>query len=500
MEDPHGFLRPHADGMILDEPQNFPDIFPYVQVYTDKRNKPGQYLISGSQNFLLNEKISQTLAGRVGILELLPFNYNEIFYFGSLSEIIFKGGYPRLYNNDISPADFFSSYIQTYVERDLRQIKNISNLNQFQKFLQLCAGRVGQKVNYSSLGNDCGLSTPTTKEWLSILETSYVIYTLPPYSININTRMCKMPKLYFHDTGLLCNLLRINSVGDLSDHYAYGSIFENFVINEFLKTQCNNGERKNLYFLRDSKGREIDCYIPGLEKNLLYEIKSSATFNGDFVKSILYYKDKIPKSEGVLIYNGDSSFEFKGIKVYSAESMEPIDSSLMIFEKIVNDLKVGKVQSIDKSYVEQEVSKSTGTARIKIDVINLVYKRIQNRRIIICQKSGWWSDVNDEGMEEKLKKHYQNKDRIDLDELCDIINYIPVSNIPEEDRTFMRKVLSSWDATKECLSKLINEGKILNDGEAIFMRSLVQKDVPGELFRYRCLHTQFMRFLSKKYG
>jgi predicted AAA+ superfamily ATPase len=323
MEDPHGFLKQHKNGIILDEVQNFPDIFSYIQLYVDERNEHGQYLLTGSQNFLLNEKISQTLAGRVGILELLPLNYKEISdnYSAQLSDIIFRGCYPRLYNESINPMDFFAGYIQTYIERDVRQVKNISSLQQFQKFLTLCAGRVGQTINFSALGNDCSLSVPTVKQWLSILEASYVIYLLQPYSININKQMIKMPKMYFYDTGVLCNLLGIKSVDDLAIHFAYGSIFENFVINEFLKSQCNRGERKNIYFLRDSKGHEVDCLIPSKDGNFLCEIKSGATFNKTFVNNIAYYKEIDPKAKGVVVYNGDQNFEFKGVKVIKFESI-----------------------------------------------------------------------------------------------------------------------------------------------------------------------------------
>jgi predicted AAA+ superfamily ATPase len=217
MEDPHGFLKQHETAIILDEVQNFPDIFSYIQLYADERNKPGQYLLTGSQNFLLNEKISQTLAGRVGILELLPLSYGEVSNGRSchLAEVIFKGCYPRLYRDRIAPSDFFPGYIQTYIERDVRQIKNISSLDRFQKFLKLCAGRVGQIVNFSSLSNDSGLSVPTMKDWLSILEASYVIYTVHSYSMNVNKQMVKMPKIYFHDTGVLCSLLGIKSVDDI---------------------------------------------------------------------------------------------------------------------------------------------------------------------------------------------------------------------------------------------------------------------------------------------
>lgn len=324
-EDPHGFLKQYENGIILDEAQNIPELFSYLQIYVDKKNKPAQYLLTGSQNFLLNEKISQTLAGRVGVLNLLPLTFDEIIKdcaSTTVDDVIFKGGYPRLYEHNISPLDFFPGYLQTYIERDVRQIKNISSLSKFQKFLMLCAGRVGQIVNFSSLSNDIGLSVPTMKEWLSVLEASYVIHLVQPFSLNVNKQMIKSPKIYFCDTGVLCYLLNIKSINDLKLHFAYGNIFENFVINEFLKAQYNRGEKKNIYFLRDQRNHEVDCLIAESSGNLLYEIKSSATFNKDFVKNIVYYGELDSKTKGFVIYNGEQNFKFKGINVNSFMGMK----------------------------------------------------------------------------------------------------------------------------------------------------------------------------------
>lgn len=250
--DPHGFLKQYDNGLIIDEAQNVPEIFSYIQLYADKKDTAGQYLLTGSQNFLLNEKISQSLAGRVGILKLLPLSYLEITqkHDVSIMEAILKGGYPRLYEKAIATNDFFSGYLQTYIERDVRHLKNISSLGSFQKLLSLCAGRVGQLLNLSSLSNDCGMSVPTLKEWISILEASYIIYSAHPLEVNINKQMVKSPKIYFYDTGVLCNLLGIRNENELKQHFAYGSIFENFVINEILKKQLNKGEKQSIYFLK----------------------------------------------------------------------------------------------------------------------------------------------------------------------------------------------------------------------------------------------------------
>lgn len=318
--DPHSLLDQYDNGLIIDEAQHLPDIFSYIQVYADKREKPGQFLLTGSQNFLLNEHISQSLAGRVGILELLPLSYNEIRqeHDSSVSEILFKGGYPRIYKYGIDPDDFFPGYLRTYVERDVRSLKNISSLSAFQKLLVLCAGRTGQVLNFSSLSNDTGLSVNTLKSWISILEASYIVYTLQPYFININKRLIKSPKIYFYDTGLLCHLLGIRSEAELKQHYAYGSIFENFIINEMRKRQLNHGENANMYFMRDSKGHEIDCVIPNGRNKLLYEIKSSATFNDEFIKNIDYFREN--NDECTVIYQGKEDFMFKNTAIKTTES------------------------------------------------------------------------------------------------------------------------------------------------------------------------------------
>lgn len=314
--DPHGFLKSYDSGVIIDEAQNVPEIFSYIQLYMDQRQSSGQYLLTGSQNFLLNEKISQSLAGRVGILNLLPLSYGEVTqkHNVSIDDFIFNGGYPRLHEKNISAEDFFSGYLQTYVERDVRQLKNISSLSTFQKFLFLCAGRVGQILNLSSLSNDCGMSVPSIREWISILESSYVLYTMHPWNLNINKQMVKSPKIYFYDTGLLCYLLSIRSIIELRRHFAYGSIFENFVINEIMKSQLNSGKRAQIYFLRDSRGHEIDCIIPvDSSSQRYYEIKSGATFNPDFVKNIEYYG-----KEGMVIYRG-ASLNFKNARIINLE-------------------------------------------------------------------------------------------------------------------------------------------------------------------------------------
>jgi len=385
--DPEGFFQQYPSGVIIDEAQNFPEIFSYVQVYVDQNRRPGMYLLTGSQNFLLNEKISQTLAGRTCILELLPLSSEEIYMHNiqnSLMDIILSGGYPILYSEHtkITPWEFYPSYIQTYLERDVRQIKNISSLTRFQKFLSACAGRVGQLVDFSDIGRTCGLSVPTIMQWISILEASYIIYTVQPYYLNINKRMIKSPKMYFYDTGVLCSLLGIRSTTDLSMHHAFGSIFENFVINDFLKEQHNAGERKNLYFLRDSKGHEIDLLIPRADGNILYEIKSSATFNKDFVKGIQYYKSLSPSAHGAVIYRGDSRTKFKEIDVVPIQDHKFYELVESVFNEIKEDLEKERINLVNNEYIDSKIPTFYNEST-RDDVLRAVKKmmRIKNRKI-----------------------------------------------------------------------------------------------------------------------
>ena len=229
LTDPRGFLSNYPNGAILDEIQNVPELFSYIQGIVDN-NSEIQFILTGSSNFLLMEKISQTLAGRTAVLHLLPFSLKELepstWHYENL---IFKGQYPRIYDRTLAPTDFYPSYIQTYVERDVRLVTNIGNTNSFIQFTRLCAGRIGQLLNYSSLANDAGISPNTAKAWLSILESSYILYRLQPYHRNFNKRLVKSPKLYFYDTGLACSLLGIRDEDQVSLHYLKGSLFENLI-------------------------------------------------------------------------------------------------------------------------------------------------------------------------------------------------------------------------------------------------------------------------------
>ena len=319
--DPRGFLSQYPKGAILDEVQRSPHLFSYIQGIVDEINKPGMFILSGSQHFLLLEKITQTLAGRVALLNLLPLSINELTSSGvkiaSLEEVLFKGMYPRLYSSKINPLDFYPSYIQTYLERDVRSIKNVTSLNSFQKFIKMCAGRSGQLLNLSSLSIDCGVSHNTIKSWISILEASFIIYLLYPHHKNFNKRLVKMPKLYFLDVGLLCSLLDIKNKNQVQSHPLRGSIFETFIINELLKLRFNKGSRANLYFWRDKTGHEIDCIVESGGNLTPIEIKSGKTINSEMFKNIEYWKKISGKSskDSYLIYAGDNNQRRNGINI-----------------------------------------------------------------------------------------------------------------------------------------------------------------------------------------
>ena len=289
-EDPRGFLTTYPDKTIIDEIQRVPELFSYIQSHVDKENKEGMYLLAGSHNFLLMQHIGQSLAGRTAVLKLLPFSHSEMQVGGILpdtvDEEIFNGGYPRLYDKNIAPSEFYPFYIQTYVERDVRLIKNIGDLSKFIRFIKLCAGRIGQLLNLSSLANECGIAVSTAQVWISLLEASYILYLLKPNHNNYAKRLVKSPKLYFYDTGLACSLLEISNAKQLSTHFLRGGLFENLVINEFIKKSFNMGKSPELTFWRDSTGNEVDLLNTIEGKLNAWEIKSGATFSSDYFKGI----------------------------------------------------------------------------------------------------------------------------------------------------------------------------------------------------------------------
>lgn len=313
--DPRGFLKTYPDKVILDEVQQSPELFSYLQTHVDSVGNEGMYLLAGSHNFLLMQSIGQSLAGRTAILKLLPFSHKEMKQGGILPETIeeeiFNGAYPRLYDKNIHPVDFYPYYIQTYVERDVRMLKNIEDLNKFVRFIKLCAGRIGQLLNMSSLANDCGIAVSTAQAWISVLEASYIIYLLKPDHNNYSKQLIKSPKLYFYDTGLACSLLDILDSKQLTSHFLRGGLFENLVINEFVKEFLNNGREPQLSFWRDKIGNEVDLLQTRNSKQYAYEIKSGATFSQDYFKGISYWA-KLSEAEAEqckVVYSGDKKLK-----------------------------------------------------------------------------------------------------------------------------------------------------------------------------------------------
>lgn len=313
IEDPRKFLLQGEKGMVIDEVQYAPELFSYIQAKVDETGRNGEYILSGSQNFLLMEKISQSLAGRVAVFHLLPFSLEELkptsHFTGHLYDYILTGGYPRIYDQQIDLKLFFPSYVQTFVERDVRQLVNVGDLQQFQLFIRICAGRVGQLFNQSAISNEVGLTHSTAKRWLSILQTSFIAYTLPPYFRNFNKRLTKTPKMYFYDTGLACYLLGIRTVEELETHYARGALFENFVINEIMKFFQNRGENQPLYYWRDKTGHEVDLLVDIGGKMYPFEIKSGSTIQSAFFKNLSFF-NRIAENDpelSTIIYGGETS-------------------------------------------------------------------------------------------------------------------------------------------------------------------------------------------------
>jgi uncharacterized protein len=313
LSDPRGFLSNLPKGAILDEAQRAPELFSYIQSIVDQ-NSDVYFVLSGSQNFLLSDQISQSLAGRTSVQKLLPLSFNELktanISFETVDEGLFSGGYPRLYDKKIEPPDFFPSYIETYVQRDVRTLKNITDLNRFVQFMGLCAGRNGQILNYQALANDAGLNVSTVKDWLTILQASYILFLLPPYHVNFNKRIIKSSKLYFYDTGLAISLLGLTRKEDVFNYYAKGALFENFVIAETLKHYWNQGLPMNAWFWQDQSGREIDLLVKEGNDFKAFEIKSGQTFNPSYFNNLVYWQGLSgEKAENcAVVYGGDHSF------------------------------------------------------------------------------------------------------------------------------------------------------------------------------------------------
>lgn len=308
-EDPRGFLAQYKEGAILDEIQRSPHIFSYLQQILDETDENGKFVLTGSNNFLLQQNVAQSLAGRVAYLYLLPLSVAELksadLLPTTLNECLFNGSYPPVYSRGVPPEKWFSNYIRTYVERDVRLIKNISKLSTFERFLKLCAGRTGQLLNKSNLGIEAGVDHKTIAAWMSVLESSFIIHLLQPHHQNFNKRVVKMPKLYFYDTGLACALLGIQNKEQLASHPLRGSLFENFIISELKKSCFNRGGSENLYFWRDNKGHEIDGIIDKGDRLIPLEIKSGQTITSAYFKGLKYWNKLAGTNDGFIIYAGE---------------------------------------------------------------------------------------------------------------------------------------------------------------------------------------------------
>jgi predicted AAA+ superfamily ATPase len=308
LEDPRAFLGQFPNGAILDEAQRAPELFSYLQQILDEDNVTGKFIITGSNNFLLQESISQSLAGRIAYLFLLPFGISELAGFDlNLQDLIFKGTYPPIYDQPVAAAKWYSDYIRTYIERDVRQLKNINDLNAFERFLRLCAGRIGQLLNMSNLAIESGVDNKTIASWIGVLESSFILYRLQPHYSNFNKRIVKMSKLYFYDTGLACSLLGITTSQQLDYHFMTGSLFENLIINELIKTRFNKALNKNLYFWRDNVGHELDVIIEFPDGLFPVEIKYGKTLTPEFFKGLLFWQKISNSNNGAVVYGGDLS-------------------------------------------------------------------------------------------------------------------------------------------------------------------------------------------------
>ncbi len=316
MEDPRGFLSQFPQGCIIDEVQRTPDLLSYLQGMVDENPVVGRWILTGSQNFSLLKSVSQSLAGRTAVYNLFPLVHDEITRFdkypGSLEETLFAGGYPRIFDLDLNPSEWFRSYVATYVERDVRTVSNVADIATFQRFVQLCAGRTAQLLNYSSLADDCGISQPSAKAWINILETSFIVFRLPTFHPNLRKRLVKTPKLHFYDTGVVCWLLGIRTPEQLRSHPLRGPIFETWTASETAKHLSNRGETGSLSFYRDRNGAEADLVIERPSGITLVEAKSSATASSSLfsgVRRVRRHLGELSRPVDIAIVYGGDDFQ-----------------------------------------------------------------------------------------------------------------------------------------------------------------------------------------------
>lgn len=320
LADPRAFLGRQKSAVVLDEIQRAPDLLSYIQVHIDKDDRPGRFILTGSQQFEVMNRVSQSLAGRTAILKLLPFTINEQAKYGinkTIDDFLLSGFYPRLYDKKLDPTRAYRNYFETYVERDLKQLAHLKDLSLFEKFVRLCAGRIGSMFIASNLANEVGVSVPTITAWSSLLEASYILFFLQPFYENIGKRLIKTPKAYFYDVGLASYLLGIENPAQIERHPLRGPLFENMVVMELLKKRYNHGLSPNLFYYRDNNGNEIDVLIKKGNRFVPCEIKAAQTFTPDFLKGLRYLKKIMPDriSKGYVAYGGEQEFSIDGFEV-----------------------------------------------------------------------------------------------------------------------------------------------------------------------------------------
>lgn len=320
-DDPNGFLQQYPNKTILDEVQRVPELFSYLQTAVDKSGEMGQYILSGSQNFHLLKHITQSLAGRVALFRLLPLDTQELAQAKKLPanylDACIQGGYPAIYHRGLDPTDFYANYIRTYIEKDVTELINIRDINSFRTFLGLCAARAGQLLNLTALANDCNISQPTAKAWLSVLESSYLVFLLYPYHDNFNKRLVKTPKLYFYDVGLLTHLLQIREPEELALNRLKGNVFENFVIANFQKFNENRYQHLQYYFWQDHNGLEIDLLLKTANAFDVYEVKSTQTLSGALLKNLQHFIKLVEPLtvHPYLVYGGEQALVRSNVQV-----------------------------------------------------------------------------------------------------------------------------------------------------------------------------------------
>lgn len=325
--DPKAFLAKHSSGVIIDEAQRVPEIFSYLQQILDDEKEPGKYILTGSNNFLLHEKISQSLAGRIALFTLLPLSFSEVFQIRDLlneKEMMVQGFYPPIFDQPVQYNDWYQYYIQTFIERDVRQIKKISDLTVFERFMRILAGRNGQELNLTSLAVDSGIDVKTAESWISVLSATYIVFLLKPYFNNYNKTLIKRPKLYFYDPGIVCSLLGITDLSHLEYHPLRGNIFESMIVSEMMKIRMNKGAKVNLYYWRDKTGHEVDVIIDEVSYLKPVEIKSSSTINSSYFENLDYWMNLSGAQKGYLIYSGNENQSRTKYDVCSWKSLDQL--------------------------------------------------------------------------------------------------------------------------------------------------------------------------------